>query len=71
MNSIFQDAEECEILLKESEGDQETKDMVEEELKELQESLDSMDEEILENLLEPEKFDDCTSATIEFRPGKS
>ena len=70
MKSILEDATECYELLQDAQDDPESKEMLEEEVKELQTAVVEISDTLLENILEPEEFDDCNSATMEFRPGK-
>lgn len=65
MKHIFEDAFECSELLEEDPDNKDLHEMI----SELQKHLNSLQDEILENILEPEKYEDCDIATVEFRPG--
>ena len=69
MKTIFEDAEGCVQMLEESPDDKEVIEMVEEEKELLVEQLDDLYDTIIGSILEPLKYDDCGSATMEFRPG--
>lgn len=71
-NNQFQDvnewmvrAKDCISLLE----DPNMKDLVEEEKSALQETLEEITEQALQTLLQKDKYDDCKSCSLEFRPG--
>ena len=71
LKCIFEDAYEASDMLEESKNDKESVAMLREEISSLQLQLDSLNPALVENILEPEEFDDCDTAVVEFRPGKN
>lgn len=60
-----QQAKDCSSLLE----DPNMKDLVEEEKNSLVESLAEITEEAVQSLVDKDKYDDCRSCSLEFRPG--
>ena len=71
LKGILEDAGEVANMKQESIDDPESLELINEEINQLQEQIDSITPSLLENLLEPEKYDDCEVATVEFRPGNT
>lgn len=69
LKGILEDAAECKVMLEESGEDKEAREMIQEEITELQEQIEELTPTLLENILDPEEFDDCEACTMEFRPG--
>lgn len=57
-------------MLDEANNDKDYVQMLREEIDNLQLQLEQLNPSLIENILEPEDFDDCETAIMEFRPGK-
>jgi len=75
-HEIFQEFKECIKTMqdlvnmkKEANGDKETLDFVEEELKNYEEKLEEIEERSIEILIPPEEYDDCNTIKLEIRAG--
>jgi len=69
VKGILEDADECGIMIEESEDDQESIKLIKEEIAELKIQMEEIQPSLLDNILEPEEFDDCEAAVLEFRAG--
>ena len=58
-------------MLEELENDKDAVSLLKDEISTLQDQLEALHPSLIENILEPEEFDDCETAMMEFRPGKS
>ena len=62
LKQIFDDYLVCEKMLNENPDDKEVREMVLEEVEELNEKAEKMKDALFESLLTPEKYEDCKEA---------
>jgi peptide chain release factor 1 len=69
MDSTLEEFGALKLMLEEAPGDPEVKALIKSESVELESKLDECSDAALEILIQPDKYDDAMTCTLEFRPG--